>query len=61
MTTKVQVEELPSPDRVAPYVSAHVRLFWPSNATEEQIRFALATATEAALAKVPERNRRGGR
>lgn len=45
-TAKVQVEEMPSPNHQNPYVSAHVRVFWPFNATDEQVLEALKEAFE---------------
>lgn len=43
-TARIPVEEKPSPNRQEPYVSAHIRVYWPSNATEEQVLAAIDAA-----------------
>jgi hypothetical protein len=43
-TVKVPVKERESPNHQVPYVSAHIRVYWPGNATEAQILDAIDAA-----------------
>lgn len=43
-TVKIPVPERESPNRQVPYVSAHIRVYWPGNATYEQIEEAMDRA-----------------
>lgn len=43
------------PNRFIPFVSAHIRVFWPPLASEAEVALALAEATTEALKKIKEK------
>jgi hypothetical protein len=48
-TVRVPTEERPSPNKQVPYVTAHVRVYWPGNATDAQVVEAITDAYDQAV------------
>lgn len=54
-TVRIDTDGGFTPNAYAPFISAHVRIYWPPPATEEQIELALEAALDSARSLIKTR------
>ena len=54
-TVRLDADGGSTPNAYSPFISAHVRIYWPPRATDEQIEQALSAALNSARACIQKR------